>query len=321
MAVSQLAAVDIGAGFSDAWRMVITFVPRLVGFALVLGIGYLVARFAAKVVGKVLARIGFERVVERGGIRRMLARSRFEATDIIAKLVFSAIMLVTLQVAFGVWGANPVSALLSDIVAWLPKAAVALLIVVVAAAIARGVRDFITAVLGGLSYGKALATAASVFIVALGIIAALNQVGIATTVTMPVLITVLATAGGIAIVGVGGGLVKPMQRRWEGWLDRAEHEIPKMREHMEAHPMVREPARAGAPAWSAEGMNQQAMHQPGMNQQQMGQSGMHQTGSYPAMPPQGSPYGGQMGGPGPMPAPPQHPYGQIPPYGQAPPSR
>ncbi|GLW90741.1 mechanosensitive ion channel family protein [Actinokineospora globicatena] len=313
MAVSQLAAVDIGAGFSDAWRMVITFVPRLIGFALVLGIGYLVARFAAKVVTKVLARVGFERVVDRGGIRQMLARSRFEASEIIAKLVYYAILLVTLQVAFGVWGSNPVSALLSDIVAWLPKAAVALLIVVVAAAIARGVRDFITAVLGGLSYGKALATAASVFIVALGIIAALNQVGIATTVTMPVLITVLATAGGIAIVGIGGGMIRPMQRRWEGWLDRAEHEIPKMREHMEAHPVTREPAHSGAPAqaWNAQGM-----HQP-----QMTQPGMHPTGSYPSMPPQPGPYGGQMGGPGQMPAPPQHPYGQIPPYGQAPPSR
>ena len=46
-------------------------------------------------------------------------------------------------------------------------------------------------------------------------IAALNQVGIATTVTQPVLIAVLATVAGILIVGVGGGLVRPMQQRWD----------------------------------------------------------------------------------------------------------
>jgi hypothetical protein len=62
------------------------------------------------------------------------------------------------------------------------------------------------------------------------VIAALNQVGIATTVTTPVLIAVLATVAGILIVGVGGGLVKPMQQRWEGWLQRAAAESQMIRE-------------------------------------------------------------------------------------------
>ena len=54
-------------------------------------------------------------------------------------------------------------------------------------------RELIVGTLGGLSYGKLLANLASVFILGLGVIAALNQVGIATTVTTPVLIAVLAT--------------------------------------------------------------------------------------------------------------------------------
>ena len=109
-------------------------------------------------------------------------------------------------------------------VTWLPRAFVAIIIVVVASAIAKGVKDLITASLGGLSYGRLLATIASVFILGLGIIAALNQIGVATTVTTPILITVLAIIAGIAIVGVGGGLIKPMQNRWDGWLNRAEQE-------------------------------------------------------------------------------------------------
>ena len=49
--------------------------------------------------------------------------------------------------------------------------------------------------------------------------------GIALTVTLPVLVAILATVGGIAIVGVGGGLIKPMQERWEGYLASAESSV------------------------------------------------------------------------------------------------
>lgn len=225
------AAVDVSGGLSDAWRAVATFVPKLVVFLLILVIGWLVAKFVAKLVDKVLERVGFDRLVERGGVKTALERSSMDASDIVAKIVYYAILLIALQIAFGVWGPNPVSDLLTAVVAWLPRAIVAIVIIVVAAAIAAAVKNLIRATLSGLSYGRVLGTIASVFILALGVIAALNQVGIATTVTTPVLITVLATAGGIAVVGVGGGLIGPMRSRWESWLDKAEHEIPKMRGH------------------------------------------------------------------------------------------
>ena len=41
---------------------------------------------------------------------------------------------------------------------------------------------------------------------------------------MPVLIAVLATVAGVIVIGVGGGLVRPMQQRWEGWLNRMQDE-------------------------------------------------------------------------------------------------
>lgn len=180
-----------------------------------------------------------------------MSRSRYDASDIVAKLVYYAILLITLQIAFGVWGSNPVSTLLTAIVAWLPQAIVGIIIVVVAAAIASAVKDLVTGALGGLSYGKVLANIASIFILGLGVIAALNQIGVATTVTTPVLIAVLATVAGVVIVGVGGGLVGPMQRRWERWLSRAEDEAPRVREHVQASrgapPAAAAQAYAGGP--------------------------------------------------------------------------
>jgi hypothetical protein len=78
------------------------------------------------------------------------------------------------------------------------------------------------------------------------VIAALNQVGVATTVTTPVLIAILATVAGVIIVGVGGGLIRPMQQRWEGYLSTAEREAPRLKAHAESAPSVRDQARSAA---------------------------------------------------------------------------
>lgn len=240
--MADLAAVDFGQGISNAWSTIATFVPKLLAFLVILFIGWLIAKGLAKVVDKVLERVGFDRVVERGGIDRMMSSSKYDASDIIAKLVYYAVLLIALQMAFGVFGDNPVSAMLTGIVAFLPRAVVAIVIVVVAGAVARAVRDLVTGALGGLSYGNLVGTIASVFIWGLGVIAALNQIGVATTVTMPVLITVLATLGGIAVVGLGGGLIRPMQQRWEGWLGRAEQELPQAKAAAEAYQRGKEDA-------------------------------------------------------------------------------
>ena len=53
------------------------------------------------------------------------------------------------------------------------------------------------------------------FIIALAVIAALNQMGVATTVTTPVLVAVLAT-----VIGLGGGMVLgTVAGAFGGWVD------------------------------------------------------------------------------------------------------
>ncbi|NUT53120.1 MAG: hypothetical protein HOV94_38425 [Saccharothrix sp.] len=240
LAAQTVQAQGIGDAAGDALRSVVTFVPKLVGFLVVLFIGWIVARLLRTAVNKVLERVHFDRAVQRGGIGDALARSKFDASGLVAQIVYYAVLLIALQIAFGLFGSNPVSNLLTDIVAWLPRAIVAIVIIVVAAAIARAVRDVVTRALGGLSYGPTLGKVAGWFILALGAIAALNQMGIATTVTTPILITILATIGGILVVGVGGGLVRPMQQRWDGWLTKAESEVPQAKAQAQAYQRGRE---------------------------------------------------------------------------------
>ena len=136
-------AVDFQGGLTSAWSNVITFVPKLAAALLIILVGYLIAKVVAGVLNKVLERVGFDRAVERGGVKQALARSKYDPSDIIAKLAFWLIFLVSLQIAFGVFGPNPISDLLQGLIAYLPNVFVAILIIVVAAAIAKAVTDLL----------------------------------------------------------------------------------------------------------------------------------------------------------------------------------
>ena len=263
-----LASFDIGNSFQDLVTTVFHAIPKIVVFLAILVIGWIVAKVLARLADMLLRRVKFDHFVERGAIGQMLARSSTDATSLIAKIVYYAILLVTLQMAFGVWGPNPISTMLDAVVAWLPRAIVAIIIIVIASAIAKVVKDLVNGAIGGLSYGPFLASVASVIIIALGAIAAVNQVGIATTVTEPVLYTVLLTGGAIVAIGVGGGLIKPMQDRWERMLSAAERETntqlaayqqgrsDAMRAPQHARPAAQQPSYSSGPGQSPGGSPQ-----------------------------------------------------------------
>jgi Mechanosensitive ion channel, conserved TM helix len=90
-------AVDLEQGLEDAWSDIATFVPKLVVFLLILVIGYFVAKLIRKIVDAALERVGFDRAVERGGVGRVLASSRYDASDLVAALAFWVIMLLVLR--------------------------------------------------------------------------------------------------------------------------------------------------------------------------------------------------------------------------------
>lgn len=232
-------ALEIDGTLNDLFGNVISTAIRVVIFLLILALGWLVGRWIRRLLGAFLHRVGFDRAAERGGVHRMLGRRT--ASDLTAQLVMFAFLLFVLQLAFGIFGPNPVSDLISRVIAWLPRLFVAVVIVVVAAAIAGWVKDAISGVLGGLSYGRMLATAAQVAVIVLGIFAALTQIDVAESVITPVLWAFLAAIVGVLVVGLGGGLIKPMQHRWERMLNRVETETMAAADHVRTN---RAPARA-----------------------------------------------------------------------------
>ena len=234
---------DVRNHFDNMLGNVIEWIPKLVGFLLILIIGLILAKLISKAVDKLLERVGFDGAVERGGVKKALAKSEHDASDIVSKVVYWALVLVVLTMAFGVFGPNPVSDVLATIVAFIPKLIVAIIIIVIAAALAAAVRELINNSIGGLSYGKTLANIASIAILVLGTIAALNQIGVADSVTTPILYALLACIVGVVVVGVGGGLVRPMQSRWEGALDTVARESGRMKDEAAKAPSIKDQAR------------------------------------------------------------------------------
>ncbi|HEY0938378.1 MAG TPA: hypothetical protein VGD91_32100 [Trebonia sp.] len=241
------ASIQWGTGFSNAWSNVATFVPKLIVFLIILIVGYLIAKAIAKILSAVLTKVGFDRLVERGGIKSALARSNYDASDILAKIVYYAIMLFVLSTAFGVFGNNPISSYLHAVIAYLPLIFVAIIIVIIAAAIAAGAKSLIENSLGGLSYARLLGNLASGFILAIGVIAALDQLHIAQNVVDAILYAALAALVGIAVVAVGGGGIKTMSQRWEAVADRYDEEKPRIAAAARNAPSARDQARQAMP--------------------------------------------------------------------------
>jgi cation transport ATPase len=225
----MVGAIDLEGGLENAWDSIITWVPKLIGFLLILGIGYFVAKAIEKVIDGILERVGFDRLVERGGLKTALSRSKLDPSSILARIVFYVVFLFVLQLAFGVFGPNPISNLIQGIVAFLPKVFVAILIVVITAAVATATKTLVESLLGGLSYGRTLAVIASAAVWFVGIAAALNQIEVAPEIVNGLFYAVLALVVGVGIVAIGGGGIQPMRERWQRALSKVDEEAPRMK--------------------------------------------------------------------------------------------
>ncbi len=211
--MTLLAQSTISKGFDDNVQKAVTFLPKLGAFLLILIVGYFVAKIVAKIITTVLQKVGFDRVVERGGIKKALSQSKYDAAGLLGKIVFYFIFLGVLSLAFGVFGSNnPVSQFLAQIIGYLPRLFVAVLALVLAFAIAAAVKDLLENSLGGLAYGKAVANGASLFIIAIGVFFALNQLNIASLIVGGIFYALLALIVIPPIIAFGVGGIEPARQ-------------------------------------------------------------------------------------------------------------
>lgn len=224
----MIAQIDLEGGLEAAWRDVATIVPKLLGFFLILLIGWFVAKALSKLTNAVLERVGFDGWVERGAVRAAFERSRTDASDLVGLIVFWGVFLVTLQLAFGIWGPNPISDLLEGMIAYLPRVLAAVVILVIAGALAKVATDVLTPTLAPVQGGSWIARGAGIAVLVVGIFAALDQLQIAPAIVTGLFYAILIAIVGSVVVAFGGGgipVAREMLQRWRETGRRTASEI------------------------------------------------------------------------------------------------
>jgi len=229
------AKVDYGQGVTDAFSRIASFVPKLLLFLVILVVGVFVAKALQKVLTTILQRVGFDQLVERGGVKQALSKSKYDAATILARIVYYLVFLLVLAAAFGVFGdANPVSQFLAKIIAFLPNLFVAVLVLVIAAAGAAAVKDILSNSLGGLSYGAMLANAASLLVLALGVFFALDQLHIARLIVGGIFYALLALLVLPPIIAFGVGGIDPARQAIANVQGKAQQKAQEVRSQTQA---------------------------------------------------------------------------------------
>jgi hypothetical protein len=223
------ATLNLRTGIESAWTMFMNFIPNFLLFVAILVVGYFIARLLARALEAFLHKVGFERVTERAWPKQALAKSNWTASKVAGAVLFWTLFLFVLQLAFGVFGPNPINQILLGIIAFLPNIFAAIAIIVVAAFVARVTKGILEAALGNLVYKRFAANAVSAAILALGIFAALVQLQIAPAIVLGLFYAMLAVIVGSAIISIGIGGITPMRAEWERALGKVRQEAPNIK--------------------------------------------------------------------------------------------
>ena len=198
-------------------------VPRIIGFAIILIVGWLIAALIARALAAVLHAVHFNSLADRGGLTGFMqqAGQRADASAALGGIVKWFIRLITLMVAFDALGLPAVSDVLRQLLMWLPNLVVALLALVIGGIAANALGNVVrgAAAEGDLDRPELLGKVAKAAVWVFAIVVAINQIGVA---TMLVNILFMAATGAVGLAlglafGLGGrdtaGIIV---QRWYG---------------------------------------------------------------------------------------------------------
>jgi Conserved TM helix len=198
------------ASLAGALNTILSAIPRIIGFAIVLIVGWIIASLLARGVKALLHAVRFNDLAQRSGFADFVENMgvRDDASGVIAGIVKWFVRLITLVVAFDTLGLPAVSNVFNQLLFWLPNLVVALVVLVIgglaANALSRVVRG--ASAEAGFSNPETLETVTRIAVWGFAIVIAVNQLGIATTLINTLLIGLvgaLALAFGLAF-GLGG---------------------------------------------------------------------------------------------------------------------
>jgi small-conductance mechanosensitive channel len=167
--------------FTQAYNQIIEVTPKIVAMVIVLVVGYVIARLAARAITLLCEKIGLQVAAERSGLAESMHHMgiRRNVPAIVGTIVFWLLMCVFLMAGFNILNLDRLSLAMAEVVNYIPKLLVATVVVVVgllAASLFRGVVATSTDRVG-ISYAEHLANGCYYVLAGLTFYAALNVLG------------------------------------------------------------------------------------------------------------------------------------------------
>jgi Conserved TM helix len=203
-----LAAVKIGDSLQQALDSFFGFLPNILGFLVILLVGYIIAKVAKKAVAAILQKVGLDRALHSSDAGQYVERVSPGASpaNLIGAVAFWFIFLFAVSAAIAALKIPALSNFIAQVQAFLPNVIVAAIIFVVAAALAGVVGGAAHKLMGDTPTGKIVRAVIPGLILAIGTFMVLDQLQIApqiVTITYAALLGMLALAGALAF-GLGG---------------------------------------------------------------------------------------------------------------------
>jgi len=219
---TTLGGIDFTSSFQRTFDQLGEFVPKLVAAIAIFIIGRFIAKFIFKIVKKALAKANFDALVDKSGIGAPLERAGYpDSGHFMAKLIYWLIMFIVLKMAVEALGLDAVQQLVDDLVNWLPKLFIALIIIFITGAVANFVKGIVGGATSNESWGNTATTIATVGVWFIGGMAALDQVEIAADIVDTLFTIVVSSLAGIMVIKFGiGGIWAARDRFWPGVYDK-----------------------------------------------------------------------------------------------------
>ena len=204
----SFAAVEVGDSLQRGLDNLIGFLPNLIGFLIILAIGYIVARVVKGIVTKLLEKVGADRALHTGTTGEYVNRVApgFKPSSTVGTIAFWFLFLGFLAIAVAQLGIAALDNFIAAVGAYLPNVLAAVLIFVVAVALAGAVATLVARTMGDTPTGKVVGSIVPVLVMAIATFMILDQLRIAPQI---VTITYAALLGGVFLAmalafGLGG---------------------------------------------------------------------------------------------------------------------
>ncbi|MGI8509110.1 MAG: mechanosensitive ion channel family protein [Gemmatimonadaceae bacterium] len=212
-------STSFGARIQDSFDQIIRYVPALFGALVILFAGYLLARLLEKATEKLLRRVHFNRILERGGVLHAVERSgsHMNPTRVAASVIFWFVMFAVLMVAANALGLTSLGDMFGELVSYIPSLIAAIVIIIVGIVLGDFVGGLIKASAGAIHGGPTLSRMGKAGVILIAVFMALQELGVATdivTLAFAILFGAIALAASLAF-GLGNrDLAGEVTRGW-----------------------------------------------------------------------------------------------------------